>query len=63
MKEKYNEIAKVVFHNIHSSFQDFEVTRVQIFGEQFGGLYDGKTEKGHKKIQKEVQEVENLLQF
>ena len=33
------------------------INEVQIFGEHFGGLYNGKTDKGYSKIQKRVQYI------
>ena len=34
-----------------------KVSEVQIFGEHFGGIYDGKTEKGYTRVQREVQYI------
>jgi len=35
----------------------YKVSEVQIFGEHFGGTYNGETEKGYTRIQKEVEYI------
>lgn len=50
--DKYKDEAVKVFNEIKLEYPD--VKNVQLFGELFGGFYDGVTETGHKKIQKGV---------
>jgi len=35
----------------------YNISEIQIFGEHFGGTYNGETEKGYTKIQKEIQYI------
>lgn len=50
--DKYKDEAIKIFQEIKIEYPDTK--SIQLFGELFGGCYDGVTEKGHKKIQKDV---------
>ena len=50
--DKYKDEAIKIFKEIKVEYP--EVKSIQLFGELFGGCYDGITEKDHKKIQKGV---------
>lgn len=50
--DKYKDEAIKIFNEIKIEYPT--TISIQLFGELFGGCYDGVTEKGHKKIQKDV---------
>jgi len=51
MLEKYSKNVKELTKYLK---KNYNISQVQIFGEHFGGIFNGKTEKGYKRIQKEV---------
>ena len=55
----YSNRAKELFNQLSKQVEGvgLPLDQIQIFGEHFGGLYNGKTDKGYKKIQKEVQYI------
>ena len=51
MLEKYGENVKELAKYV---IDMYDVSEIQVFGEHFGGVYNGETEKGYTRIQKEV---------
>lgn len=51
--EKYAKDVKVIFEYLKEKYYE-DLVQIQLYGELFGGCYNGKTTKGHKKVQKGV---------
>ena len=51
--EKYVKDIKIIFEYIKEKYYK-DLVQIQLYGELFGGYYNGKTTKGHKKVQKKV---------
>jgi len=56
MFDKYSEKVKNIFITLQEDY-DNENAYIQLYGEHFGGHYNGKSDKGYKKIQQEVQYI------